>query len=163
MDLWRSRNCRVQIWISFRTLPVMIVTCGTYLYSVSLGKLLVCHPTHSRWNNWSIPKGLMENGEDIYTVCIRELEEETGIHPDSINVLSKHRLPGRKYQKQDKILESFLVVTDTDLSGHKYSSNLVEGKDFPEIDKWRWVTLEEAVGIIHQSQAENLPLIPALL
>lgn len=141
----------------------MIVTCGAYLYSTRLQKLLVCHPTHSRWNNWSIPKGVMEKGEEVYDVCIRELEEETGIGIDSINVLSKHRLPGRKYQKQEKTLESFLIVTDTDLSDHKYSSNLVEGKDFPENDKWKWVTLEEAVGMIHQSQAENLPLIPAHL
>lgn len=141
----------------------MIVTCGTYLYSVSLQKLLICHPTHSRWNNWSIPKGLMEAGEDVHDVCIRELKEETGIDVAKINVISEHPLPSRKYQKQKKVLESFLIVTDTDLSGHKYSSNLVEGKDFPEIDKWKWVTLEEAVSMIHQSQAENLPLVPKLV
>ena len=141
----------------------MIVTCGTYLYSTTLQKLLVCHPTHSRWNNWSIPKGLMETGEDIYDVCIRELGEETGIDIAKINIISKHQLPSRKYQKQEKVLESFLIVTDTDLSKHEYSSNLVDGKDFPEVDKWKWVTLEEAVRMIHQSQAENLPLIPGLI
>ena len=141
----------------------MIITGGTYLYSVSLQKLLVCHPTHSRWNNWSIPKGVMEDGEDVFSVCVRELNEETGIDITTINVLSKHRLPARKYQKQEKTLESFLVVTDSDLSQHQYSSNLVDGKDFPEIDKWKWVTLEEAAGMIHQAQKENLPLIPSLV
>jgi 8-oxo-dGTP pyrophosphatase MutT (NUDIX family) len=105
----------------------------------------------------------MEEGEDVYGVCIREMQEETGIDIKKINVISKHQLVSRKYQKQEKILESFLVVTDTDFSTHKYTSNLVDGKDFPEIDKWKWVTLEEAVGMIHQSQAENLPLIPPLL
>lgn len=136
-----------------------IVTCGTYLYSTKTKKLLICHPTHSRWNNWSIPKGVMEKGEDIRTVSFRELQEETGIDIRSINIIASHQLPSRKYQKQDKTLESYLVVTDTDLTTHKYSSNLVEGKDFPEIDKWKWVDLAEAAGVLHQAQVENLDLI----
>ena len=141
----------------------MIVTCGTYLYSSPLKKILISHPTRTRWNNWSIPKGLMEKGEDVYDVCVRELYEETGIDINKINILSSHRLPTRKYQKQEKSLDSFLVITDTDFTNHKYTSNLAEGKDFGENDKWKWVTLEEAVPIIHQSQAENLPLIAGLV
>ncbi|MEI9917696.1 MAG: NUDIX hydrolase [Bacteroidota bacterium] len=141
----------------------MIVACGTYLYSPVSKKFLVVHPTNSRWNNWSIPKGLMEKGEEIYDVCVRELNEETGIDLNNINILASHQLPTRKYQKQEKSLDSYLIVTDTDFSHHKFTSNLVEGKDFPENDKWKWVTLEEAVSIIHQSQAENLPLIASLV
>lgn len=141
----------------------MIVTCGTYLYSSVLGKFLVCHPTRSRWNNWSIPKGVMEPGESIYEVCIRELKEETGIDISKIEVTSQHPLPSRKYKKQQKSLESFLVITDTDFSNHKFVSNLVDGKDFPENDKWKWISLQEAVGIIHESQAENLPVIATLI
>lgn len=140
-----------------------IVTCGTYLYSAKLNKFLVGHPTHSRWNNWSIPKGLMEKGEDIQTVCFRELKEETGIDVTTIHIISSHQLPSRRYQKQDKTLESYLVITDTDFTNHKYSSNLVEGKDFPEIDKWKWVDLVEAAGILHQTQIENLPVISGLV
>lgn len=140
-----------------------VVTCGTYLYSIKLKKFLVGHPTHSRWNTWSIPKGIREKDEDIQTVCFRELKEETGIDVTSINILASHQLPSRRYQKQDKTLESYLVVTDTDFTTHKYSSNLVEGKDFPEIDKWKWVELTEAVGILHQTQIENLPAIADLV
>jgi 8-oxo-dGTP pyrophosphatase MutT (NUDIX family) len=141
----------------------MIVTCGTYLYSTILKKILVCHPTNSRWNNWSIPKGVMETGESIFEVCVRELFEETGIDIKKINVLQKHALPTRKYQKQEKSLDSFLIITDTEFTDHKFLSNLVEGKDFSENDKWKWVTLEEAAKIIHLSQAENLPLIATLV
>lgn len=140
-----------------------VVTCGTYLYSVNVRKLLVCHPTHSRWNNWSIPKGIMEKGEDVRMVCFRELEEETGIDVIKINILSSHQLPPQKYLKQDKSLKSFLLITDTDFTNHKYTSNLVEGKDFPEVDKWKWVDLIEAAGILHQSQAANLELISTLV
>lgn len=141
----------------------MIITCGTYLYSCLTKKMLVCHPTHSRWNNWSIPKGVIEPGEEVYEVWYRELLEETGIDINKVNILSLHRMPTRKYQKQEKSLDSYLVVTDTDFSEHKFTSNLVEGKDFAENDKWKWVTLEEAAPIIHPSQAENLPLIATIV
>lgn len=141
----------------------MVITCGTYLFSTLLNKFLVCHPTKTRWNNWSIPKGLMEDGENIYDVCIRELHEETGIDIKKINVISQHQLPTRLYKKQKKSLDSYLVITDTDFADHKFTCNLVEGKDFPENDKWKWVTLEEAAPMIHESQAENLPLIATLV
>lgn len=104
----------------------------------------------------------MEPGEDVYGVCIRELKEETGIVIKNVNVLAQHELPSRKYQKQNKSLDSYLIVTDTDFSAHKFTSNLVEGKTFPEIDQWKWIGLVEAVGLIHISQQENLPLIAQL-
>jgi 8-oxo-dGTP pyrophosphatase MutT (NUDIX family) len=157
------QHLRVMMARKKSQVALMIVTCGTYLYSSLLKKFLVVHPTKTRWNNWSIPKGVIEKGEGIFDVCVRELLEETGIDINKINVLTKHSLPVRKYQKQEKSLESFLVVTDIDFSQHKFTSNLVEGKDFPENDKWKWVTLEEAVGIIHETQAENLPLIAKLV
>ncbi len=147
----------------FSEVGIMVITCGTYLFSTQTEKLLVCHPTHSRWNNWSIPKGLMEGGEDILSVCLRELKEETGIDVNKINVISQHPLPSRKYQKQNKSLESFLLVTDTDFSAHKFTSNLVEGKDFPEIDKWKWIDLVTAAGMLHQSQIENLVAISEIV
>lgn len=105
----------------------------------------------------------MEKGEDILTVCLRELKEETGVDVRSISVLSQHQLPSRKYQKQEKTLESYLVVTDHDFTNHAYSSNLVDGKDFPEIDKWKWVDLIQAAGILHQTQIENLLVVAELL
>ncbi|HMJ71531.1 MAG TPA: NUDIX hydrolase [Cyclobacteriaceae bacterium] len=141
----------------------MVITCGAYLFSTQTEKLLVCHPTHSRWNTWSIPKGLMEPGEDILSVCLRELKEETGIDVNNIHVISRHQLPSRKYQKQNKSLESILLVTDTELTSHKFTSNLVEGKDFPEIDKWKWIDLVAAAGILHQSQIENLVVISTIV
>lgn len=141
----------------------MIVTCGTYLYSSVHGKFLVCHPTNSRWNSWSIPKGVMEPGESVYEVCVRELHEETGIDLSKVDIKSKHALPSRKYNKRAKTLESFLVITDKDFSEHQYTSNLVEGKDFPENDKWKWVALEEAVPMIPETQAQNLPIIATLI
>jgi 8-oxo-dGTP pyrophosphatase MutT (NUDIX family) len=141
----------------------MIITCGIYLYSTIEQKLLLCHPTNSRWNNWSIAKGLPEAGEDNITCAVRELREETGIDLSNINILKSLALPSRKYQKQNKVLESFLIITDTDLSKHKFTSNLVEGKDFNENDKWKWVSIEDCRGMIHETQQQNLEVIEKLV
>lgn len=44
------------------------------------GKLLLCHPTRARWwGTYSIPKGLVEPGEDLVQAAIRETAEEVGI------------------------------------------------------------------------------------
>lgn len=44
-------------------------------------KILLCHPTNSAWeNSYSIPKGLLEDGEDDISAAIRETFEETGLN-----------------------------------------------------------------------------------
>jgi 8-oxo-dGTP pyrophosphatase MutT (NUDIX family) len=47
-------------------------------------KILMVHPTSASWRKATlgIPKGKLEQGEDILTGAIRELREETGIDAD---------------------------------------------------------------------------------
>src|SRR6185295_19485258 len=92
-----------------------LVTCGIYLYSIPLKKILVCHATNSPWNKWSIPKGLQDEGEELYAAAARELYEETGVSLKELHLVNALQLPAVKYQKQNKLLESFLVLTDADL------------------------------------------------
>lgn len=68
----------------------MTVTCGTFLFSTLQKKILLCHPTNTKWNNWSIPKGVMEQGEQSFDVASRELKEETGIDLLAIDVVAHH-------------------------------------------------------------------------
>ncbi|MEJ0056597.1 MAG: NUDIX domain-containing protein [Bacteroidota bacterium] len=124
----------------------MVTTCGVFLYSSAMVKLLVCHATNSRWTQWSIPKGLSSEGEDLLKAAGRELFEETGIALEKLRDKKITQLPAVKYKKQNKTLESFLVITGDDFEGHKFRSNLVEDRDFAEIDSWKWVTLEQAGG-----------------
>jgi ADP-ribose pyrophosphatase YjhB (NUDIX family) len=43
-------------------------------------RLLLCHPTRAPWAaTFSIPKGVVEPGEDLLTAALRETREETGI------------------------------------------------------------------------------------
>ena len=140
-----------------------IVTCGIYLYDANAKKIVVCHPTQASWNNWSIPKGLPDENEVLYTAAVRELYEETGIRLERIHIKTVHTLESKKYQKQNKILESFLVVTDTDLSTHPFVCSSKTEKGFPEVDKWKWVTLSEAIKMVHETQQRNIAGIEAFL
>jgi 8-oxo-dGTP pyrophosphatase MutT (NUDIX family) len=140
-----------------------IITCGIYLYSLPLRKIVVCHATRAPWNSWSIPKGLPEEGEELYAAAIRELYEETGIEVKDLHVHAVHVLESQKYQKQNKILESFLVVTTTDLDKHSFVCHSLTEKGYPEVDKWKWVALEEAENMLHESQQKNIFRIKELL
>lgn len=60
-------------------------------------KILLCHPTNSPMlNTWSIPKGHVENGEELLEAAYRETIEEIGvklnfndIDPDPLEILYK--------------------------------------------------------------------------
>lgn len=50
------------------------------LIIIQNNKILLCHPTgRGWWGTYSIPKGEVEEGEDLLDAAIRETEEETGI------------------------------------------------------------------------------------
>lgn len=140
----------------------MVVTCGVYLYSTLQKAFLLCHATRSRMTMWSIPKGLPDENESCRDAAFRELYEETGIEVNTLHVLYESQLPAVRYKKQRKLLESFLVVTDTDLNDFSFRCrSMVDGK-FPEVDKFRWVGFEEMEKLAHEAQIANLPLLKEL-
>lgn len=51
-------------------------------------KILLVHPTNASWqkNTLGIPKGKVEDGEDLKDAALRELKEETGISLDSSQI-----------------------------------------------------------------------------
>ena len=72
-------------------------------------KILLVHPTNASWSNkrpsLGIPKGKVEEGEDLKSAALRELEEETGISLDSsqiseeplvVDYLDKNRNPEKQ-------------------------------------------------------------------
>jgi 8-oxo-dGTP pyrophosphatase MutT (NUDIX family) len=140
-----------------------IITCGIFLYSRKTEKFLVCHATNSRWTQWSIPKGILEKGEEQFAAAARELSEETGIDIQGFANPNVFELPPRKYEKQNKELRSFLVIVDSVSEQHVYKSTLVPGKNFPEVDSWKWISLAEAPKWIHEAQAKVLEAIRVLI
>jgi predicted NUDIX family NTP pyrophosphohydrolase len=70
------------------------ISAGLLMYRIHDGKLqvLLAHPGGPRFEKkdekaWSIPKGEVEPGEDLFETAKREFEEETGISPQGRFIL----------------------------------------------------------------------------
>ena len=131
-------------------------------------EFLLAHPGGPFWKNrdegaWSIPKGLIGEGEDVLCAARREFEEEVGQAVDG----DFEPLTPLK-QKSGKLIHAFLVEANLDLES--FRSNMFElewprhsGKvqAFPEIDRVGWFGLEAALvkilpgqaGFIHEAKA----------
>jgi 8-oxo-dGTP pyrophosphatase MutT (NUDIX family) len=140
-----------------------VTTCGIFLYDTVQKKILACHASKSSWKTWSIPKGLKEDGEDCYTAAARELREETGISLEELNIRKTYSLETVKYQKQNKFLESFLVITDTDLSKFHFECSTFVHDKYPEIDKWKWIEPITIKEVLHESQQKHYERIIELI
>jgi 8-oxo-dGTP pyrophosphatase MutT (NUDIX family) len=136
-----------------------MITCGIYLYDQNTDKMLVCHATKASWKSWSIPKGMRDDGEDSLQAASRELFEETGIKFKDLDIVFQSPLPPVKYRKQKKILESFLVVSNTSFFNFSCSCHTLTKAGHPEIDAWRWIPPENLPKYVHESQLENLELV----
>lgn len=115
-------------------------------------EILLVHPGGPFWQkkdigSWSIPKGEVEEGEELLKAAFRETEEETGLKPDENQVFPLNPVK----QKSGKIIYAFALKTDVKIDLIK--SNLFEmewpprsgkKKSFPEVDKVEWFSIEEA-------------------
>jgi len=109
------------------------------------GKVFAATRLDSTQDAWQMPQGGIEKGEDPQTAALRELEEETGISADLIEVVKAtedwvpydlpHDLVPKlwkgKYRGQEQkwFLLKF-VGTDSDIN--------IE-TDEPEFAKWAWM------------------------
>ena len=129
-------------------------------------EVLLAHPGGPFWAKkddgvWTIPKGLIESGEDIVAAARREFNEETNLTAEG-ELLALTPVN----QKSGKLVHAFAVEADFELGA--FSSNTFEiewppksGKrqNFPEIDRIAYFALPAAkIKII----AYQLPLLLAL-
>ncbi len=137
------------------------VTCGVYFVDKN-NQLLICKAT---FGGWSIPKGLIDQTDNgHFSTAVRELKEETNVdfytHFDYVQFIKS--LPSSKYKNKNKILFPFLVKVNLDketfnLKCTSYFSK--NGVQLPEIDQFKWVTINEAKDYLHESQINNLDMI----
>jgi predicted NUDIX family NTP pyrophosphohydrolase len=138
-----------------------------YRFKNNCIEILLVHPGGPFWQKkdlgaWSIPKGEVEEGEEMLAAAFRETEEETGLKLEENQSLALNPVK----QKSGKIIHAFAQHTDVEVENIK--SNLFEmewppktGKKqfFPEVDKASWFSIEEAKMKVLPGQ---IPLIEQL-
>ncbi len=146
--------------------PQNRTSAGLLLFRRRQGGLevLLAHPGGPFWANrdagaWTIPKGLVNEGEDALDAARREFQEETGIVPTG------PFLPlGSVRQKAGKTVHAWAWEGDADADATTSNLNTVEwprgsGRriTFPEVDRCAWFGLDEAAARMNAAQAELLP------
>ena len=107
---------------------------------------------------WSIPKGELDEGEDALNAAKREFEEETGCRPAG-NFIPLSPVT----QKSGKIVHAWAVEGDCDPQTTKSNTFTIEWppgsgrmREFPEVDKAGWFTVEGAKEKVNPAQAALL-------
>ncbi|MBE0617868.1 MAG: NUDIX domain-containing protein [Proteobacteria bacterium] len=140
-------------------------SAGLLLFREASGRLevLLVHPGGPFWANkdegaWSIPKGEFDEDEDPLEAAKREFREETGVTPDGEMIpLEPIRQPS------GKLVYAWAIKCDMDPAGLKSNTFRLEWppksgryRDFPEIDRAAWFTVEAAGRKILKGQAALL-------
>jgi predicted NUDIX family NTP pyrophosphohydrolase len=138
------------------------VSAGLLLYRRSGDEVevLLAHPGGPFWMHrdagaWSLPKGLVHEGEDPLAAACREFEEETGLRPKG-PFLSL----GCVRQKAGKLIHAWACEGDADPAN--LTSNLIriewprgsgQWLRFPEVDRCAWFDPQTAREKVNPAQA----------
>jgi predicted NUDIX family NTP pyrophosphohydrolase len=126
-------------------------------------QVFLVHPGGPFWSKkdegvWSIPKGEIEEGEELLKVALREFSEETG------QKISGDFIPLEQVkQRSGKIVFAWAVEGDADENNINSNTFEIEwppksGKmaSFPEVDKAAWFSIDVARKKINPGQATLL-------
>jgi 8-oxo-dGTP diphosphatase len=97
------------------------------------GRVVIVH--RPRHEDWSLPKGKLEPGEDFAAAALREVEEETGLR-----CALEEELPPTEYEVggRHKIVRWWRMHVVEDLG---FTPN-------EEVDEIRWATPDEAAQLL---------------
>jgi predicted NUDIX family NTP pyrophosphohydrolase len=149
------------------------LSAGLLLYRRRAGQLevLLAHPGGPFWTKkdagaWTIPKGLVDEGEDHLTTAKREFEEELGVKPNASEYLEL----GEVRQKAGKTVVGFAFEGDLDpatIESNTFKAQWPprsgQWRTFPEVDRAGWFSIDVARTKINPAQAELLSRLEALL
>jgi 8-oxo-dGTP diphosphatase len=99
------------------------------------GRIAVIH--RPRYDDWSLPKGKLDDDESFEAGALREVEEETGVRARIVGELDPAAYRDRKGRK--KLVRWYRMTVDG------------EPRDFipnDEVDELRWLTPEEALALV---------------
>ena len=146
-----------------------MVSAGLLLYRMTPARpeVLLVHPGGPFWagrdlGSWSIPKGEVDQGEDLFAAARREFEEETGFALGDTEVLPL----GEIRQRSGKRVHAWAAEGNADPDALRSNTFELEWprrsgtmQSFPEVDRAAWFALDEARRRILPAQA---PLIDRL-
>ena len=115
-------------------------------------EVMLVHPGGPFWARkdagaWSMPKGLVNEGEDWLAAAKREFLEETGMAIDGDFLdLGQHKQPGGKiivaFAREGDFDPASLASNTFSIEWPPHSGRMAE---FPEIDRAAWFSIEEAI------------------
>ena len=133
-------------------------------------EVFLAHPGGPFWSGrdlgaWTVPKGLVEEGEDPLATAVREFEEETGIQPEEPFLpLDSVR------QKAGKLVHAWAWEGEVDPRRVRSNSMRAEwprgsGRwlTFPEVDRCEWFDARSAQHKINPAQAELIDRLETVL
>jgi predicted NUDIX family NTP pyrophosphohydrolase len=138
-------------------------SAGILLYRRARGdpEVLLVHPGGPYWAKkdlgaWSIPKGEYDDAEDARACALREFEEELGAPPPEGELTAL----GAATQSGGKVVTAWAAEGDLDAAAARSNTFTLEWpprsgqmREFPEIDRADWFTLDEARRRINPAQA----------
>lgn len=132
-------------------------TCGVFFFNPD-GKILICHVTNSGENTWSIPKGRRDNGEEVSHTASRELREETSLDIPADRLI---HIGEASYRKQPRELVAYAYHSKSKLDTDTLKCDSIVkpkngGRDFPEVDAYKFIDPSEAEKFIHHTQVTML-------
>jgi len=133
-------------------------------------EVFLVHPGGPFWKNkeagaWSIPKGLIDSGEEPLAAAQREFQEETGLQPHG------EFLPlGTIQQKAGKLVHAWAFAGDANADSIQSNMTRVElprgsGRwiQVPEVDRAAWFDPTTACEKINPAQAEFIDRLLAAI
>jgi predicted NUDIX family NTP pyrophosphohydrolase len=123
-------------------------------------EVLLAHPGGPFWAKkndgvWTIPKGLVEPGDDLIATARREFTEETHLIADLLPAKGDLMALAPVNQKSGKTVHGFAFEADLDLAGFASNEFQIEWpprsgrqQSFPEIDRIAYFTIPIAMGKI---------------
>jgi predicted NUDIX family NTP pyrophosphohydrolase len=124
-------------------------------------EVLLAHPGGPFWRDrdagaWTIPKGIVDEGEDLLDAARREFQEETGIPPTGPFIPL-----GSIRQKAGKVVHAWAWEGDADARAIVSNTARVEWPPgsgrwvtYPEVDRCAWCDPDSARRRINAAQAE---------
>lgn len=144
------------------------ISAGLLLFRRMDGEVeyFLAHPGGPFWRRrdqgaWTIPKGILEPGEEPLEGAIREFREETGIEPEPPFIAL-----GSVRQKSGKVVHAWAWEGDANADAIRSNEARMEyprgsGRwiTYPEIDRCGWFTHADALRLANPSQ---VPLLDRL-